>query len=119
MITKYENPKALLFDGPESEIQSKSIDLHTNINGTTSVHFETFISNNFEDLKTQISSDDYNAILEAGAFKTDNGFLNLPTGSDGLRLYYCKKEHIIFVFAYGEFQPTRYKLYFEGAWFVS
>ncbi len=119
MITKYENKKTLLFDGPESEIQSKPVDLHTNVNGITSVHFEDFISTEFEDLKGQMSNDDYNAIWEAGAFKADDGFLKLPKGSDGLRLYYCKRENIILVFAYGEFQPARYKLYFEGAWFVS
>jgi hypothetical protein len=43
----------------------------------------------------------------------------LYKGSDGLRLYFSKKGNTVVVFAYGEFQPTRYKLYLEGIWKIN
>lgn len=116
MITNHKNKKELLFEGQESEIRSKLVDLSNYIKGFEPIRFENFISHNLEDLERHISGDDYKSILESGHFKTDEGFLNLPKGSDGLRVYYYKKANTVFVFAYGEFQPTRYKLYLEGIW---
>ncbi|MEN0057123.1 MAG: hypothetical protein AAGC65_25825, partial [Mucilaginibacter sp.] len=84
-----------------------------------SIKFSDFAGNGFEDLQTAIGKENFDAILKTGDFTPDSGFLNLHKGSDGLRLYFSKKGNTILVFAYGEFQPTRYKLYLEGIWKIN
>jgi hypothetical protein len=109
MITKYEITKSLLFDGDEAEAVHKSFNLPVG-----DIKFSDFANNNFEDLRKVITPDDFKTIVKTGGFNAD--FLDLYKGSERLRLYYTKKGNTILVFAYGEFQPTRYKLYIEGVW---
>ena len=78
------------------------------------IKFSDFANNNFEDLRKVITPDDFETIVKTGGFNAD--FLNLYKGSERLRLYYSKKGNTLAVLAYGEFQPTRYKLYLEGVW---
>ncbi|WP_121809069.1 hypothetical protein [Mucilaginibacter kameinonensis] len=110
MITKYEVTKSLLFDGDEEEAVLKSFSLPAR-----NIKFSDFANNNFEDLQKILTPGDFDTIIKTAGF-TPGGFLNLYQGSDRLRLYYAKREDAIIVFAYGEFQPTRYKLYLEGVW---
>lgn len=109
MITKYEITKSLLFDGDEAEAVHKTFNLPAG-----NIKFNDFANNNFEDLSKVITPDDFETIVKTAGFNAD--FLNLYKGSERLRLYYTKKGNTIAVFAYGEFQPTRYKLYLEGVW---
>jgi hypothetical protein len=111
MITKYEITKSLLFDGDEAEAVHKSFNLPAG-----DIKFSDFANNNFEDLRKIITPDDFETIVRTGSFNAD--FLNLYKGSERLRLYYAKRQNTIAVFAYGEFQPTRYKLYLEGLWML-
>ena len=111
MITKYEVTKSLLFDGDEAEVIHKTFKLPAG-----DIKFGDFANNNFEDLHKVITPDDFKTIVKTGGFNAD--FLNLYKGSERLRLYYTKRGNSIAVFAYGEFQPTRYKLYFEGFWIL-
>lgn len=110
MITKYEVTKSLLFDGDEAGAVHKTFNLPAG-----GIKFSDFANNNFEDLRKVLTPDDFKTIIKTGGFNT-GGFLNLYQGSERLRLYYAKKGDTIIVFAYGEFQPTRYKLYLEGVW---
>ncbi|SEO25125.1 hypothetical protein SAMN05192574_106271 [Mucilaginibacter gossypiicola] len=110
MITKYEVTKSLLFDGDEADAVHKTFNLPAG-----DIKFSDFANNNFEDLQKILTPDDFKVIVKTAGFST-GGFLNLYQGSERLRLYYAKKGDTIIVFAYGEFQPTRYKLYLEGVW---
>jgi hypothetical protein len=116
MIADYVKIKSLIFDGPESEILSKFFWPGEGVNIKTAISFNDFANNNFEDLRGLIGQADFAAILKTGDFAADEGFLNLYKGSSGLRLYFCKRDNLLIVFAYGEFQPTRYLLYLEGSW---
>ncbi|MDN3583713.1 hypothetical protein [Mucilaginibacter flavus] len=116
MVSKYEKIKSLLFDGDEQEAVNKSFSLNTSTNIDGLIGFKDFANHNFEDLRAVIGDDDFKTIVKNAGFNTDGGFLNLYQGSDRLRLYYYKKGNIVVVFAYGEFQPMRYKLYVEGIW---
>ncbi len=118
MVSKYEKVKSLLFDGDEQEAVNKSFSINTSINIDAPIGFKDFADHNFEELCAVIVDDDFKTIVKSAGFNTDGGFLNLYQGSDRLRLYYCKKGNIVIVFAYGEFQPTRYKLYVEGIWIL-
>ena len=113
MIKRSEITKSLLFDNTDGTLYSKTFALPRG-----QVKFNDFANNNFEKLADVIGTDDFKSIVTTAGFKTDGGFLNLYQGSDRLRLYYAKKDNIIFVFAFGEFQPTRYKVYLEGVWEV-
>ncbi|MDB5089346.1 MAG: hypothetical protein JWR09_3340 [Mucilaginibacter sp.] len=115
MTIRYTKAKSLIFDGPESEILDKSF----NQAGISApIRFDDFANNNFEDLQQVINNDDFESIVKTGGFVPDRGFLNLYKNSDGLRLYYYKKNNTIIVLAYGEFQPGRYMLYMEGVWLI-
>jgi hypothetical protein len=119
MIVKYARTKSLLFDGNESEILDRYFVPDTEIETGLIIKFQDFARNTFEDLRTIIGEADYEAIIKTGEFTTDNGFLKLYKGSEGLRLYFCKKVNTILVIAYGEFQPSHYKLYLEGIWKIN
>jgi len=119
MITKHTNIKKPLLDGSESEIRSTPINLGSFVDGADDLQLEDLVTNNLEALKNIIDEADYNSIMASGDFNNDEGFLNLPKGSDGLRTYYYQNGNTIFVFAYGEFQPGRYKLYLEGTWEIN
>jgi len=119
MIIKYARTKSLLFDGNESEILDRYFVPDTDIEAGMAIKFHDFAGNTFEDLRSIISEADFENIVQTGGFTADNGFLKLYKGSDSLRLYFFKKAGVIVVFAYGEFQPTRYKLYLEGVWKLS
>ncbi|WP_183563912.1 hypothetical protein [Mucilaginibacter sp. SP1R1] len=119
MITKYITPKLLMFDGAESEVLTRSFDPVTAIAIGARIEFNDFANNSFEDLRAVVGNEDFGNIVKTGGFTIDGGFLNLYHGSSNLRLYYCKRGNTIIVFAYGEFQPTRYMLYLEGVWVSS
>ena len=119
MISKHIKAKSLIFDGPESKILNKIFDLSREAAVSTPIKFDDFANNNFEDLQQVINNDDFKLIVKTGGFVPDGGFLNLYKGSNDLRLYYYKKNNTIVVFAYGEFQPTRYMLYLEGIWTIA
>ena len=118
MITKYKKDRSLIFDGPETAILEKSFDLDAGPLDGQAIKLHDFAANNFEDLKEVIGNENFEFILETGAFAPDEGFLNHYKSENRLKLYYIKKGNSIAVFSYGEFQPTRYQLYLEGIWIV-
>ncbi|WPU95463.1 hypothetical protein SNE25_07995 [Mucilaginibacter sabulilitoris] len=118
MIEKYVKGKSLIFDGSQAEILNRAFDPDIKVDIEGAITFNDFANNNFEDLRQIIDGHDFETIVSTGNFTTDGGFLNLYRGSDNLRLYFCTRNNIVIVFAFGEFQPTRYKLYIEGAWVI-
>jgi len=118
MITKYEKIGSLIFDGNEQDVVSRSFqpDTQTDLGGA--IEFDDAVKHDFEDLRGVIGDDDFESIIKTGDFTPDGGFLHQYRGSDNLKLYYLKRGKTVVVFAYGEFQPTRYKLYLEGVWVV-
>jgi hypothetical protein len=119
MISEYIKVKSLIFDGSEQDVLKLSFTPDTIVETGGAIKFNDFANNTFEGLLNAIGKDDFDAVLKTGGFTPDNGFLKLYKGSDGLRLYFSKKGNTVVVFAYGEFQPTRYKLYLEGIWKIN
>ncbi|NHA04862.1 hypothetical protein G7092_13710 [Mucilaginibacter sp. HC2] len=118
MITKQEKIGSLIFDGDEQDVISRSFQPDTKTNLGGAIAFDDFINHDFEDLQGLIGDDDFASIVKTGNFTRDSGFLHQYHGSDNLKLYFCQRDKTIVVFAYGEFQPTRYKLYLEGVWVI-
>lgn len=117
MVRKLAIDKKLIFDGPEAALGETHI-LLDNVDADIHepIHFVDFSERTFEMLRDELNPEDFYGIVKQGGFKTDDGFLHLYIGTEDLRLYFIRKNNVIVVFACGEFQPTRYKLYFEGAW---
>lgn len=115
-INQYKILKQKLFDGDERVLQESSFVLRPAANKEITVQVSDFENNKFEDLPSVIGSETFQELLAEGDFKGGSGFILVYKGSDDLRLRYCIKENFLFVFAYGEFQPARYKLYIEGIW---
>jgi len=118
MITKYAIEKTLLFDGFEEAAWSGSFEWNSRLHISGSVQLADFVNNSSENLKALIDPADYETILKTGNFTVDD-FFHLPQGSEGLGLFFCKRDNIILVFAFGETQPMRYKLYLEGVWMMA
>jgi len=117
MVRKLAIEKKLVFDGPETELGKMQILLDdVDVDIHEPILFVDFGEQPFEKLQHELNPEDFYGIAKDGAFKTDEGFLHLYKGSEALRLYYIRKNNVIVVFACGEFQPARYRLYFEGAW---
>ena len=57
-------------------------------------------------------------LLREGNFQSPKGDFGDFTGTDGLALNYFMSGEYLFIFANGEYQPARYKIYLEGAWLV-
>jgi hypothetical protein len=116
MILKHSVEKQLLFDGMEDDLVADPVTLKQ-FGIDTPVRYVVINNHNLELLRQEIPESDFHYIMRTGSFTLDgNGFIKVYTGSDGLPLYYVKKEKQILVFATGEYQPARYKLYLEGVW---
>ncbi len=118
MITKQEKIGSLIFDGAEQDVISRSFKPNIKTDFEGAIAFDEAVKHDFEDLRGVIGDDDFESIVKTGGFTPDGGFLHQYRGSDNLKLYFYKTGKTIVVFAYGEFQPTRYKLYLEGVWVV-
>jgi hypothetical protein len=118
MITKYEKIGSLIFDGAEQDVLAQSFKPETKADIGPAIAFDDAVKHDFEDLRGVIDDDDFESIIKTGDFEPDGGPLHQYRGSDNLKLYFFKRGKTVVVFAYGEFQPTRYKLYLEGVWVV-
>lgn len=118
MITKHALEKQLLFDGAEHELAGNALPVPANTSLEAPIRLEELAGNKFEELEALIGTEDFEALVQSGDFTVHESFLNGYKGTDELKLYYARQGKTILVFALGEFQPTRYKLYFEGAWEV-
>ncbi|PSK91608.1 hypothetical protein [Taibaiella chishuiensis] len=116
MITKSNTDRALLFDGPETDLHNKLFDLEATPLKGQDLSLDHITGNSFEELEQEIGSEDFAAIVATGNFKPDEGFLDHYKSENRLKLYYLKQGGHIAVFSFGEFQPTRYQLYLEGTW---
>lgn len=119
MILKHSIEKHLLFDGAEQDLMNKPIILKTGFELGGTIGYEEIGRKNFELLGQEIIKPDFDYIVRTGNFILDEGFIKVYKGSDNLRLYYCERGKNIIVFAVGEYQPARYKLYLEGVWVLS
>ncbi|XZF16310.1 hypothetical protein ACTHGU_09235 [Chitinophagaceae bacterium MMS25-I14] len=114
MIKKLAIQKHLLADGDDADI-AKNDFRNTDENGKVyRVHIDNL--KHLDELGREIDREDFTAIIKDGNFLENKGFIKVYRGSDDLQLYYNKEGNIISVYAFGEFQPARYKLYLEGRW---
>lgn len=117
MIRQHATEKQLLFDGLEHNLFQTPLQLPAHL--ALEEPLDVAELDDFGQLKDMLGSDDFASLVRSGDFVAEEGFLDAYKGSDDLSLYYFRNGKTILVFAFGEFQPTRYKLYLEGAWELS
>lgn len=115
MLTQIEAHK-LLHDGPEKPVYEKIFKI--NDSDYLSIDVTQFKYFNF--LKDQIGVADLNQLVsEIPNCKPNKFFPDNYNGSDGLPLKFLLSNNNLIVISYGEFQPTRYKLFIEGVWKIN
>ncbi len=79
---------------------------------------EDFYRNALTELAALLSPPDFSQLVREGNFRKTNALFaeHAYEGTDKLELTYCRTGPYLFVFASGEFQPARYKIYLEGVW---
>lgn len=115
MLTQIEAHR-LLHDGSEKPVYEKLLKINN------SEYFSIDVSQfrYFNQLKDQIGAVDLNQLVsEIPNCKPNKFFPDNYNGSDGLPLKFLLSNKNLIVISYGEFQPTRYKLFLEGVWKIS
>lgn len=67
-------------------------------------------------LKSKISIDDFNAIVQSERLKLDSLISDSYRTSEGLNTYFLLDKNDIYIFSFGELQPTRVVLNVESLW---
>ncbi|RZJ57628.1 MAG: hypothetical protein EOO55_02960 [Hymenobacter sp.] len=83
------------------------------------IYERDFRKNYFDDLERIMNHEDFEQLMREGHFTKPKGAFGNYLGSDNLSLNYFISNGLLFVFANGEFQPSRYKIYMEGIWQMS
>lgn len=74
------------------------------------------INNPLRNLKSKISEEDFNDIVQAERLKLDSLICDSYKTSEGLDTYFLLYKNNIYVFSFGELQPTRVVLNIESRW---
>jgi hypothetical protein len=73
-------------------------------------------NNPLRNLKSKISIKDFNAIVQAERLKLDSLICDSYRTSEGLNTYFLLDKNDIYIFSFGELQPTRVVLNIESLW---
>ena len=109
MIRKNEITRQKLFDGDEQECLKEIFEIENQ-----KIKLIDFYNSSLRDLKKEIDGEGFHTIVRESEFDVRNGFIEKYVSEEGLEIHYFKKNDIIYLFSYGEFQPERYILFFEG-----
>lgn len=107
--------KKKLFDGAEDVLVDKTFVIKYD-KREYSFKVIDFDNNTLEKLFKTINQGAIDTITNEGSFTKKDGVIEIYKGTEDLRLHYVIKDNLIFILAFGEFQPTRFKVYLEGIW---
>ena len=108
-----------LFDGFEEKLFGQELEVVLSNREKISVNPSSLDDKKFKNLPPVIGQSAVNTIAESKRFSYEAGLFPGYVGTDGLDLRYLFVENVLLIFSIGEYQPARYKLYFEGAWQVN
>lgn len=112
-------PATKLFDGLNDEFYDFTHQFEKPL--AVSIRPTDFYCQAFSQLATVLSPPDFSQLVREGHFRKTNSLFAEHTyeGTDEFDLTYCLIDTYLFIFASGEFQPGRYKIYLEGVWQVA
>lgn len=114
MIRKNEITRQKLFDGDEQECLKEIFEIENQ-----KIKLIDFYNSPLRDLKKEIDDESFETIVRESEFIVRNSFIEKYVYEEGLEIHYLKKDNIIYLFSYGEFQPVRYIVFFEGIYHYS
>lgn len=109
MIKKIDISRQKLFDGDEAKGLKEIFEI-----GNQRISFIDFYNSPLRELKKEMDKESFDRMIEESGFNPMNGFLEKYLSEDGLEINYLKKNDIIYLFSYGEYQPGRYMLFLES-----
>ncbi|MDR6464721.1 hypothetical protein [Chryseobacterium sediminis] len=109
MIRKNEITRQKLFDGDEQECLKEIFEIENQ-----KIKLIDFYNSPLRDLKKEIDGESFDTIVRESEFNVRSSFIEKYLSKEGLEIHYLKKNDMIYLFSYGEFQPGRYILFFEG-----
>lgn len=114
-IKNNELVKIQLFDGEEEGFYTFKYSFTT---PAIVIYERDFRKNSFANLQKLMPGNDFSQLMSDGMFKLPIPPFTKFSGSDNLELAYYMSGNYLFIFASGESQPGRYKIYLEGIWAV-
>ncbi|WP_426482343.1 hypothetical protein [Chryseobacterium sp. R2ACT005] len=109
MIRKNKITRQKLFDGDEQECLKEIFEIENQ-----KIKWIDFYNSPLRDLKKEIDGESFDTIVRENGFNIRNSFIEKYVSEEGLEIHYLKKNEMIYLFSYGEFQPGRYMLFLEG-----
>jgi hypothetical protein len=114
MIKKNEITRQKLFDGDEQECLKEIFEIENQ-----KIKLIDFYNSPLRDLKKEIDDESFETIVRESKFNVRNSFIEKYVSEEGLEVHYLKKNDMIYLFSYGEFQPGRYMLFLEGIYHIA
>jgi hypothetical protein len=110
--------KKIIYDGILTDndyVKIRNIgEIKFSIPEITSNHFSQEMGTEYYDIVKKFdfkkNDDDFSKYFQSIPLPDENIYLS----NEGLTLYYLWKNNIIYIFSFGEKQPGRYQLYYEG-----
>lgn len=106
--------KEKLFDGQDKDFYTFKYSCQ--VPRELMIYERDFRKNHLDDLERIMNPEDFGQLMREGHFVKPKGPFGNYSGSDNLSLNYFLSNGLLFVFANGEFQPSRFKIYLEGVW---
>ncbi|MCQ4141562.1 immunity protein Tsi6 family protein [Chryseobacterium sp. EO14] len=103
-----ESFRQLLFDGDEEKCLHEVFEVNHQ-----KIRLIYFCDNPLKELKKEIDRESFDLMVEENSFKRINNIIEKYISEKGLEIYYLKKNDLIYLFSYGEYQPGRYMLFLE------
>lgn len=103
-----ENFRQLLFDGDEEKCLHEVFEVNHQ-----KIRLNDFYNHPLKELKKEIDRESFDLMVEENSFKGINNIIEKYISEKGLEIYYLKKNNLIYLFSYGEYQPGRYMLFLE------
>lgn len=111
MIQVIERINQKIFDGSEQDC-SKQI---FNVYGKE-IRLSNFYNTPFRQLKKEIGAADFDYIIQRENLKLEASICDIYKTSDDLEVYFFLYKHYIYIFSFGEYQPSRFILKIESLW---
>lgn len=110
--------KKIIYDGiltDDEYVKIRNIgEIKFSIPEITANHFNQEIGTEYYNIVKKFdfkkSNDDFSKYFQSIPLPDEDIYLS----DEGLTLYYLRKNNIIYIFSFGEKQPGRYQLYYEG-----
>ena len=109
------NKKLHIYDGFEPDDYSLKIPIseeYPNLEFT----FSEIVSQPFKNLQNILNSESFQQLAALQKIKNEGTEWAHFVGSEDLSLYYFIRGDKLILVSFGEFQPARYKVHFEGIW---